>query len=102
MILLKLSEANQRVVLELVRKSESPNWLFVFDYQDTNKPKIKGFQPPVYSSMAFTEFSISLPEDFDLKKGDYVLNVFEKDNQDDTSTEGLKTSYTTLLRVVNG
>lgn len=87
MLLLQRENENKIVIsLNQLTTITNPNYLFSFFHQQKRK-YFNIYLTPVSSSDRYDLFSITLPTDLDLVKGNYIFSVYESDDLE-TSTDG--------------
>lgn len=87
MLLLKQSEQNKIAVsLSQIVTIQNPNFLFSFFHQQ-KREYFNLYLTADSSTNRFDLFLLTLPEDVDLPKGNYLLSIYESDD-DTTTTEG--------------
>lgn len=86
------------VNIELDPTLTSPDWLFVFTFDDLNEPVISTFIVPTVETERYYTFSINTTAN-PMKTGEWVLRVYEMANTGSTDVTGLTPLYISKVRL---
>ncbi len=87
MLLLKQNETNKIAVsLSQLVTIQNPNYLFSFFHQQ-KREYFNFYLTAESSTNRFNLFSLTLPNDVDLPKGNFLFSIYESEDEE-TTTEG--------------
>lgn len=97
MIILQQNQVNE-INIELLKKISNSYWLFVFTMQDLVGQEERLFIAAASFSSRYYTFNFNTTTT-PLKTGEWVLKIYEKSSDANTSISGLEPSYISKVRI---